>query len=106
MARTEYEFEELPLVQINGYWAGLVDGVATLDYDLEGHWEILRIRVEVQRKGLKSYMADPIEAVRALIINVLLNDPKWRGHVKDHIEEELEHVRHPVREQERGWDEI
>lgn len=102
MPTTDFIFEDLPLVTApGGFWGGLVDGIATLDFGGDGQWKVTNIRLRVTRDHWKNpYFIDPIPAVRQIVELTLLSDATWFRHAQEAVEAELDRLRNPIREPE------
>lgn len=49
MNELEYEFSELPLIVELGFEAALINGVATIGYQLDGEWSVREIALDGYR---------------------------------------------------------
>ena len=99
MALTTYTFEELPLIQSpDGYWAGLVDGVATIEFSRDATWRVDSITVKTCKSSLRDQFVTPPLPIRNIIELRLLADPQWHPKVQTAVDEALDRLLHPTRE--------
>lgn len=103
-----YEFDDLPLIVVNGgYRAGGsedagIAGCAEILYDEDGSWSLGEIAIEVRRPKtaaeraghtsiahhkLEPHWLDKSDPLRAIIAQRLENE--WRAKVQDEVDEQI-----------------
>lgn len=98
-----YKFEELPLLIVDGFEAGLVNGEALLNYWPNGVWSISEIYLDGYRRrsaaeitkamqaggtGIKSFDEKPVLLERGTDIHTTINNRlaiEWASYVQDHV---------------------
>lgn len=99
MALTTYSFEELPLIQSpDGYWAGLVDGVATIEFFRDATWRVDAITVKTCKTSLRDQFIAPTLPIKHIIELTLLAHADWHPKVQAEVDEALDRLLHPTRE--------
>jgi hypothetical protein len=91
-----FEFQELPLVVLDGIEAALINGMVEVEYDRNGNWFIDSVTVEGHQKQTQEERAagkNPWVYVAApdldLIINSRLMEDKWHQHIANAVREQL-----------------
>ncbi len=88
----EYQFEELPLLTVNGIQAGLVSGTAIVDVLAGGEWTVSELWLDGYRDG-KNVLAPatnlPGTSEGALYLMLLreLTDGRFKDSIQDRVDE-------------------
>jgi hypothetical protein len=101
-----YEFEELPIAIVNGIEAGLINGMAEIQYNRSGDWAVesvclegyLKLTYAERAAGKKPWIYVKAPAELAFIISDRL-ECEWAHKVADAINEQLAADREDAAEQ-------
>lgn len=112
----EYSFDELPLLTVDGFEAGLVAGSAEISYNREGEWSIASICLDGHRKAhytleqrvahelaqrrlhpnlrraLPPYLHKPVELDAGSPLYSMISDTlegPWAGNVQDAVAQDM-----------------
>lgn len=93
----EFEFEELPLREVDGFEILPADGIATIDYGRDGRWVVSGIKLRGRRQQAtgvvrQHFAVDKTDRDAQRIEMVLLTKPEWIGQVQDRVDEALRNV--------------
>lgn len=101
-----YEFEELPLVIVNGIEAALINGLAEIRYNRDGQWQVETISVEgyqpltaeQRAAGERPWVYVKAPAELEFMIGARL-EGEWHDKICDAIREQLASDREDAAEQ-------
>lgn len=101
-----YEFEELPLVIVNGIEAALINGLAEIRYNRDGQWQVesisvegyLPLTLEQRAAGKKPWVYVKAPAELEFLISERL-EGEWRDRVSEAVREQLGFDRESAAEQ-------
>lgn len=93
MEQTVFGFEDLPLIDEQGFTAAYTDGEALIDYDDDAQWKVASVQIEAGshapgRRPIYKKIAAP-EWIAKRIEMTLLTDKDWRRFVQERVEEAL-----------------